>query len=217
MSFDAARTWAFVKRLARTDDTAFREIADDEGQTAAALALPAVVMLAGTIGAWLYFELVVEVELEFAALLLRGFILGTILGWAAWAGGVFVTQQILVRMGHPVDRWRLARVLGFAMLPMAVTLLMWLPDFVQGDDEPFGSLLQGLFIAVAVILPLFAWHAVRAVAAAATERQVTISVLGGYLFYLAVMGLLATWSGLAPVISLFTHGFEEYVDFGDFS
>ena len=215
MTFDLAATWRYLMRIARLDETVFSDIARDQVQTAAALALPAVLLFGATISSWLWLVLAVDDGLDGGAVLVRQVIGGTIVGYACWAGWVFIVERLLAMLwGQTVDRRALLRVMGFASLPVVLTWVMWLPDNLQGDDAPLGTLALAIMVAAASAWLMLSHRALAAVSGA-TEEQRGAANLVGYLAFLAVLGLVSR-SGMAPGIPLFTRGFRHFIDLGGF-
>jgi hypothetical protein len=102
--------------------------------------------------------------------------------------------------------------MGFASLPLVLTWILWLPDNVQGDDLPLGTLAVAILVAASSAWLLLSHRAIAAVTGA-TENQRGVANLAGYLVFLAILGLISR-SGMAPVIPLFTRGFRHFIDFG---
>ena len=215
MTFDLAATWRYLARIARLDETVFSDIARDQVQTAAALALPAVLLFGATISSWLWLVLAVDDGLDGGAVLVRQVIGGTIVGYACWAGWVLIVERLLAMLwGQTVDRRALLRVMGFASLPVVLTWVMWLPDNLQGDDAPLGTLALAIMVAAASAWLMLSHRALAAVSGA-TENQRGAANLVGYFAFLAVLGLVSR-SGMAPGIPLFTRGFRHFIDLGGF-
>jgi hypothetical protein len=214
-TFDLAATRRYLLRILRLDETVFADLARDQLQTAAALALPAILLLGTTISSWLWLVLAVDDGLDGGAILARQVIGGTIVAYASWVLWVFVVERMLTLLwNQPVDRRALFRVMGFASLPVVLTWILWLPDNLQGDDAPFGTLAVAILFAAASAWLVLSHRALAAVTGA-TENHRGLANLVGYLVFLAILGLISR-SGMAPGIPLFTRGFREYIDFGGF-
>jgi hypothetical protein len=212
MTFDLAATRRYLVRILRLDETVFSDIAQDQLQTAAALALPAVLLLGSTISTWLWLMLWVDNGLDGGAVLVRQVIAGTIIGYASWVAWVFIVERLLIMVWHQqVDRRALFRVMGFASLPLVLTWILWLPDNVQGDDLPLGTLAVAILVTAASAWLLLSHRAIAAVTVA-TENERGAANFAGYLVFLAILGLISR-SGMAPVIPLFTRGFRHFIDF----
>lgn len=213
MTFDLAATKRYIVRLLRLDETVFSDIAQDQMQTAAALALPAVLLFGTTISSWLWLALWVDDGLDGGAVLVRQVIGGTVVGYACWVGWVLIVERLLAMLwNQTVDRRALFRVMGFASLPVVLTWVMWLPDNLQGDDLPLGTLAVAVLVA-AISAWLLLSHRALAAVSGATENQRGAANLAGYLAFLAVLGLVSR-SGMAPGIPLFTRGFRHFIDLG---
>lgn len=212
-SFDIPATRRYLGRIVRLDETVFGDLARDPMQTAAALALPAVLIFGLTISSWLWLILWVDDGLDNVAVLLRQVIGGTVVGYACWVGWVLIVEFLLSRLsGRPVDRRALIRVMGFASAPLVITWILWLPDNVQGNDAPFGTLAVAILFAAITMWLLLSHRAIAAVTNV-TENQRGLANLVGYLAFLAVLGLVSR-SGMAPAIPLFTRGFRHFIDLG---
>lgn len=212
-TFDLTATRRYLIRILRLDETVFADLARDQMQTAAALAVPAVLIFGSTISSWLWLALSVDDGLDGGAVLLRQVIAGTIVGYACWALWVFVVERMLAVVWHQqVDRRALFRVMGFATLPLVLTWIIWLPDNLQGDDAPLGTLALAITVAAASAWLLLSHRAIAEVTAA-TENERGAANLAGYLVFLAILGLISR-SGMAPIVPLFTRGFRHFIDFG---
>jgi hypothetical protein len=215
ISLDLAASWRYVMEVARLEEGVFGRLARDEAQSLAALLLPVLLMLGGTLSSWLYLVLVIEVNVDAVGVILRGFVFGTIFGWLAWLGWTQLTVFLLSwRYEHTVDRWALIRPMGFAMLPLALTSVPFLLDTIQGSDAPLGSLSLRVIVVAGTLSLLLGWHAVREAVPAAREREVSLVTFGAAIVPLAILAQLSTSAGMAPIVAIFTQGFEHYVDFG---
>ncbi len=212
-TFDLAATRRYLLRILRLDDAVFSDLARDQTQTAAALVLPAILLFGTTISSWLWLLLWVDDGLDNAAVLVRQVIGGTIVSYGAWLLWVLIVDRALAMLWkQTVDRRTLFRVMGFASLPIAFTWIMWLPDNIQGDDLPLGTLSVAILFAAASAWLLLSHRAIAAVTGA-TENQRGAANLIGYFVFLAILGLISR-SGMAPGIPLFTRGFREFIDVG---
>lgn len=215
MTFDLVATRHYLLRILRLDETVFADLARDQLQTAAALALPAILLFGTTISSWLWLVLWVDDGLDNAAVLVRQVIGGTIVSYGAWLLWVLIVDRVLTMLWkQTVDRRALFRVMGFASLPIVFTWIMWLPDNLQGDDLPFGTLTVAILFAAVSAWLLLSHRAIAAVTGA-TENQRGVANLIGYFVFLAILGLISR-SGMAPGIPLFTRGFREFIDVGGF-
>lgn len=214
-AFDLPATRRYLFRILRLDERVFSDLARDQMQTAAALALPAVLLFGTTISSWLWLLLWVDDGLDGVAVLVRQVIGGTIVSYTSWLLWVFIVDRMLaLAWKQPVDRRALFRVMGFASLPVALAWILWLPDNLQGDDMPFGTLAVAILFTAATAWLLLSHRGIAAVTGA-TENQRGVANLAGYLVFLAILGLVSR-SGMAPGIPLFTRGFREFIDFGSF-
>src|SRR4051794_27661570 len=112
-TFDLTATRGYLVRILRLDETVFSDLARDQMQTAAALALPALLLFGTTISSWLWLVLWVDDGLDGGAVLVRQVIGGTVVGYACWVLWVFVVERMLAMVWHQVvDRRVLFRVMG---------------------------------------------------------------------------------------------------------
>src|SRR5262245_30943784 len=129
-SFDPNVLIARVRRLAMLDTTVFDEVRMDRTAT-----VPAIIVAVGSIflfgiGGWLWwvFNAYDGFEVDGGEVLLKSAIIGTILGalfWAAWVGVTYVMLSQIFRAR--VDLNDLIRVMGFAVAPLALGILMFIP------------------------------------------------------------------------------------------
>src|SRR5688500_16476758 len=82
-AFDLTATRRYLLRIVRLDETVFSDLARDQLQTAAAVALPAILLFGTTIASWLWLVLWVDDGLDGGAILVRQVIGGTIVGYAS--------------------------------------------------------------------------------------------------------------------------------------
>jgi hypothetical protein len=123
---DANAMMQRLRRLATLDTTVFDEIRGDAASTVpAAIIAVASFFLAG-IGGWLWW-VIVDIP-ESGDIFVKSTILGSLFAiglYAVWVGVVYVmlTQVFRAR----ADMQELARVMGFAAAPFALSVLMFIP------------------------------------------------------------------------------------------
>jgi hypothetical protein len=212
LTLDPAATWAYVRRVARLDDSVFGDIARDESATLAALLLPVVLMFGGAVAGLLY--ILVEgggAQLNWTQFVLREMVLGSGFGWAAWLGWVALTRFTLLRMyAVEVDFWQLARALGFAMLPLALTWAFFLPAAVIDSAGPLGDVAFGVLTLGFVLVPIVGLHAVPAVTGGVPARAVVFGTVLPYLVVAAIVAVEGHFTGAAPMLPLYQQGSQAY-------
>lgn len=206
LPLDAAAVLPVLRRVATLEPGVFAEVAGQPSLTAPATVIPAVCAFAAALGATLFNGLLYPETASLVGLLLRQLVLGTVAGWLAWAVWVQVTTVLLQRGGVEVERDRLVRALGFAVVPYALLLFLWVPDLAQGNQFALGDLSAALLAAVLVIVPLWVRTAIREVVPVASERLVTTTCLGGFLAAFVLLTLLGSWAGVAPGYTIFLDG-----------
>lgn len=202
---DVARVMGCAVRAARLEPGVFAEVARDSSLTLGAVAVPAAVSFAAGVGA-LLFEKVLFDAGGLVAIVLRQLLLGPLAGVGAWFAWVMISHRVLASSGVAVNRDSLLRALGFATVPVALLLLMFVPDLLQGPALRLGYLSGGVVAATSVLTPLWALVAIQEAAPTATPRQVTFATLAGYLAALAVLGWLGFVAGIAPGFTVFLSG-----------
>jgi len=198
-------TLSRVRRLARLDTTVFNEVRHDTSQTVPALLVLVVATLLAALGGWIW--LIIEFDgLDTGKIILKEFILGSILSIALWGAWILLSGFLLSRhYGRAVDRHALLRAAGFAAAPLALTFLMLIPEISLGVG----------------LLALVAWflltnYAMQAVVPDAAPKEIALANAAGFGLFAIVLAVLASSGGWAP--GIFVHGADvfEYVDFGGF-
>ena len=115
-------------RLARLDTTVFDEVRDDQNETVPALIIAVVSALLAGFGAFLWWKVVPDTSADPDGLFVNTVILGTIfmiamLGVAALVAYVVLAQMYKVQ----VDLLTLVRTIGYAALPLSISVLMFIP------------------------------------------------------------------------------------------
>ncbi len=206
LPLDAASVLPVLRRVAALEPGVFAEVAVNPALTAPATAIPAASAFAAALGATLFNALLYPETMSLMGLFLRQLVLGTVAGWLAWAVWLQVTMVLLARGGASVERERLLRALGFAIVPYALLVFLWVPNLAQGNQFALGDLSAALLAAVLVLVPLWMRCAIREVVPAAPERLVTTSCLGGFLVAFTLLTLLGSWAGVAPGYAVFLDG-----------
>ncbi len=118
-----------VRRLAMLDTSVFDEVRMDRSATIPAIIVVAASIFLFGIGGWLWWMFNgYDAYAGSGEVLFKSAIIGTIVGvlfWAAWVGITYVLLSQVFRAR--VDLNDLIRVMGFAALPLAFGLLMFIP------------------------------------------------------------------------------------------
>jgi hypothetical protein len=128
-SFDPNVLIGRVRRLAMLDTSVFEEVRMDKTATVPAIIVVGASIFLFGIGGWLWWIFNgYDAYAGSGEVLFKSAIIGTIVGvlfWAAWVGITYVLLSQVFRAR--VDLNDLIRVMGFAALPLAFGLLMFIP------------------------------------------------------------------------------------------
>lgn len=127
-----------VQRLAMLDTTVFDEVRSDSSMTVPAIVVAIVSTFLFGLGGFLWFAVNVDSEGSYISngdVFLKSFIIGSIIAivlWAVWIGITYVMLTQLFRARADINE--LVRVMGFATAPLALGVLMLIPqlDFAIG-------------------------------------------------------------------------------------
>jgi hypothetical protein len=194
-SFQNLGNW--LLRLARLDLTVFDDVKDEVAATVPAITVVVVATLLAGLGSWLWWFN--EVDYKNGEVFLKSLILGGIFQVGLWYLWVYIAAMVLSRgFGSATDMNQMARTMGLAFAPMAISLLV----VVSILAVPFGV--------VAVGLTLVLSNVAISATTTADARQVTIANAMGFLVFAVVLGILSNVSevgglggGLAPGIFFF--------------
>ncbi len=186
-----------LQRLATLDTTVFDEVRGDQAMTIPA----AVVAVASTflfgLGGWLWFAFNVD-GADTGDLFLKSFIIGSILSiilWGVWLGITYVVLTQLFRARADINE--LVRVMGFAALPLALGVLMFIPQL----DFAIGLTVVALFFGTTCI-------AVQSATDAPAGRSL-VAVAAGFLVWAIVLTLFVSSNNIyAPGFFIFEFGAE---------
>lgn len=177
-----------ILRLARLDTTVFDEVRDDANELIPALIVAGVSALLAGLGAMLFWQ--VNFDSKPDGLFLRVFIMGSIFLAALYLVWVLITYVILVQVYKAsADLQSLLRTMGYAALPLAASVLMFIP------------VLYPVFAIVPLaLLFVMSIYAVQAVTNA-DSTQVVMANLAGFTVMVLVLGIIATSSDFpdAPI------------------
>jgi len=168
-----------IIRLAKLDTTVFDEVRDDPAELIPALIVAGVSALLAGLGAFLWWQF----NFDFTPdnLFLNTFILGGIFLAAMYAVWVLLAYVMLVQVFKATaDLQALFRTMGYAAIPFALSLLMFIP------------ILHPVFAIVPLVLVfVLAIYAVQAVTSA-DSTQVVIANTVGLTVMVLVLGIVAT-------------------------
>jgi hypothetical protein len=168
-----------LMRLARLDTTVFDEVRDDQNELIPAVIVAVVCSFLAGLGAFLWSSIVPSIDLDDAfldQLILGSIFLAVMYGVAALIVYVVLAQLYKVQ----VDLYAIVRTMGYAALPLALSLLMFIPGIF-----PVFALVPLALLFVMMI------YAVQS-ATGADSQQVVISVLVGFTVMVLVLGFIAT-------------------------
>lgn len=114
-----------LKRLAQLDMTVFDEVRDDTQELVPALVVAGVSFLLAGFGAFLWWQIS---DFEPDSTFLNTVILGTIFAIVLYGVAALAAYVVLAQMYRiTVDLQSLIRTLGYAAVPMALSVLMFIP------------------------------------------------------------------------------------------
>lgn len=173
-----------VMRLARLDTTVFDEVRDDQNELLPAVIVAVVCSFLAGLGAFLWSEVVPSFTPDNA--FLNQFILGSIFLAIMYGVAALIVYVVLAQLYKvQVDLYAIVRTMGYAALPLALSLLMFIPGIF-----PVFALVPLALLFVMMI------YAVQS-ATGADSQQVVISVLIGFTVMVLVLGFIATTSNAA--------------------
>lgn len=192
-----------VRRLAMLDTTVFDEVRGDSASTPAAAVVAAVSIFLAGIGGWLWWMLT---DLpDSGDIFMKSAVLGSIFAiglYLVWIGinYVMLTQVFRAR----VDMQELGRVMGFAALPMALSLLMFIP-------------IVDVAIALLAVVLLFGTNIIATQSAtdAPAGRVLAANAVGFAVWALILSLLVNDENAYAPGFFIFDVGVEYLKAIGD--
>lgn len=168
-----------IVRLAKLDTTVFDEVKDDAAELIPALVVAAVSALLAGLGAFLYIQ--VNYSGKPDSLFVNTAILGTLFLIAMYAVWVLVVYVMLAQIFKvSADLQSLFRTMGYAAIPLAASILMFIP------------VIYPVFAVVPIaLLFVMSIYAVQSVTNA-ESNQVVIANIAGFALMVLVLGLVAT-------------------------
>lgn len=169
-----------VLRLARLDTTVFDEVRDDANETLPAVVIAAVSALLAGLGAFLWWKVVPDLGADPDGLFLNTVILGTVFLLALYGVAALVVFVVMAQLYKvQTDLYSLVRVMGYASIPLAGCLLMFVPVI-----WPVFALVP---LAVLLVMMIYAVQS----ATGADSTQVVMASVIGLAVLVLVCGLIA--------------------------
>ncbi len=177
-----------VLRLARLDTSVFDEVRDDQNETVPAVIIAAISAFLAGLGSFLWWKVVWGSDFEPDGVFLNTLLLGSIFTLAMYGVGALVIYVVLAQMFKlQVDLLSLVRVMGYAAIPMALWVLMFIP------------MLYPLFAIMPIaLLMVMMIYAVQSVSGADSTEVVIASAVGLAVMVL-VLGFFAQAGNDAPI------------------
>lgn len=170
-----------ILRLARLDTTVFDEVRDDVNELIPAIIVAAVSALLAGLGSFLWWQINFDAQPD--GLFFRGFIMGSLFLAALYFVWVLVVYVLLVQVYKAsADLQALIRTMGYAALPLAASVLMFIPVIYP----VFAIVPIGLLFVLSI-------YAVQSVTNA-DSTQVVMANLAGFVVMVLVLGIVATAS-----------------------
>lgn len=187
-----------VMRLARLDTTVFDEVRDDPAELVPSLVVAFVSCLLAGLGSFLWWQVVPSYTPESA--FINTFLLGSIFMAVIFAVMVLVIYVVMTQQSVQVDLYSLFRTCGYAALPLALSVLMFVPVIYP----VFALAPLGLML-------VFLIYAVQS-ASNADSNQVVMASFIGFAVFCLVAGLLAIVTSV-PNAPAGAGAFGLYLDF----
>jgi Yip1 domain len=168
-----------VLRLARLDTTVFDEVRDDQNELIPAIIVAVVSSFLAGLGALLWWQVVPDVSKP-DNVFLNTFILGSIFMAVLYGVAALIVYVVMAQMYKvQADLQAIIRTMGYAALPLSLSVLMWIPVI-----WPVFALIPLALLFVMMI------YAVQS-ATGADSTQVVISVTIGFAVMVLVLGIIA--------------------------
>ncbi|MDZ7729435.1 MAG: YIP1 family protein [Dehalococcoidia bacterium] len=176
-----------LQRLAKLDTTVFDEVRDDPQELVPSLIVLAVSSILAGLGAMLFWEVVPDFS-GYEDNVLNTLILGSIFLAAMYLVGVLIIYVVLAQMFKvTADVQSLIRVCSYAALPMAASVLMFIPAIYP------------VFALVPIVLTfVLLIYAVQSATGAESE-QIVMATGVGFAVMVLVLGFIAQSTSGASV------------------
>lgn len=201
--FDPNALMERVRRLAMLDTSVFSEVRTDTSATVPAIVVAGGSTLLAGFGGWLWW-LLNDIP-DGTKIFWQSLILGSIISFLLWGVWLAITYVMLTQVFRGrADVNELVRVMGFGMLPLALSLLVFIPGLDFGIGIASLALLFGLtMIALQSATDAPAGHVLAANGA-------------GFAVWAIVLGLLVTDShAWAPGFFVLDGGVETLKSLAD--
>jgi hypothetical protein len=175
-----------VLRLARMDTSVFDEVRDDQQELIPALIVLAISAFLAGLGTALHWSIVPASFFEPDSNWVNNFLLGSIFFIALYIVAALVIYVVMAQMYKvSADVQSLIRTMGYASIPMAASVLMFIP------------VIWPLFaIAPVALLLVYMIYAVQS-STNAESTQVVVATTIGFAVMVLVLGLIALQHGSA--------------------
>jgi hypothetical protein len=185
-----------MRRLATMDTDVFAEVRSDQSATIPAIAVAVISTLLFALGGWLWW--IFQGGPDTGDLLLKSVIMGSILSIVLWALALGLTYVLLTQVFRArADINELVRVMGFGAAPLALGVLMFIPQF----EMAIGVTSMALFFGLTMI-------AIQS-ATDAPAGRVLVSWGAGFLVWAAILALfVGRENAYAPGFFIFDFGIE---------
>jgi hypothetical protein len=195
-----------LMRLARLDTSVFEEVRLDASATIPSLVVAVVATFLAGLGGWLYWMIAVDIGGGSGDVLIKSAILGTVFSVALWLAWVFVVYAMLTQVFKAqADVQQLVRTMGMAAAPLALSVLMFIPEI-------------SFAIALASVVMFYGLTTLAIlVTTNAPPAQVMVANLAGFAVWAIVLTVLAgdisgsihgiSVNVYAPGIFLFGNGY----------
>jgi hypothetical protein len=181
-----------VRRLAMLDTSVFGEVRTDTTATVGALIVASGAILCSGLGGWLWY-IFQSYHPGTGSFFIKSAIIGSILGVILWGVWVAITYVIITQMFRGrADINELVRVMGFAMAPLSITLVMFIPQLDYA-------------IALTAMVLMFGAQVIAVQSASDVDAgRALISAAAGFAVWALVLELLVTTNNTyAPGIFIF--------------
>ena len=204
MAVDPQTILGWLGRLAALDTSVFDEIRGNPTSTIPAVAVVSVSILLSGMGGWLWW--MVQGFPDSGDILVKSALFGSVIAIAVWHIGWLLVVYILLTQffRERVFLEQLLRVMGVAMAPLGLTLLMWIPEV-------------SLALGIAPLMLAFGLSVIAIGRVTTAEpAKVLAANVAGFLVWAVVMGLLVGRTNqYAPGVFLIEAPSDAAVNFYD--
>jgi hypothetical protein len=170
-------------RLAKLDTTVFDEVRDDERELVPAVVVAVVCAFLAGLGALLWSQIIPDLDLK--STVVNQFILGSIFLAVLYGVAALVVYVVMAQMYRiQADLMAIVRTMGYAALPLGLSVLMFIP------------LIFPLFAIVPLALLYVMMIYAAQSATGAESSQVVVAVTIGFSVMVLVLGIIAVSTNL---------------------